>query len=110
MAIIKSNPVSKGINGEVFVVSDKSIISEPTYNTSGESLIIVRNINSSKIILNSLNTDRVTIKSMTSTLVIPDRGKIDEQYDEIILDNTSCVEFSFVGGNWYITSSDGLKY
>ena len=33
----------------------------------------------------------------------------DEDYDEIIADQYACIEFRFVGGNWYILSSDGLK-
>ena len=36
-------------------------------------------------------------------------GQIDEQYDEILIDKGSCVEFFRVDGNWYIISSDGLK-
>jgi hypothetical protein len=46
---------------------------------------------------------------MTRTLVKPDIGKIDEDYDEILLDRYACVEFRFVVNNWYILSSDGLK-
>ena len=32
-----------------------------------------------------------------------------EDYDELVMDKFSCVEFRFVGGIWYILSSDGLK-
>jgi hypothetical protein len=39
----------------------------------------------------------------------PDIGKIDEDYDEIVMDKYSCIEFRFCGGSWYILSSDGLK-
>jgi hypothetical protein len=39
----------------------------------------------------------------------PDIGKIDEDYDEIVMDRYACVEFRFCGGSWYILSSDGLK-
>jgi hypothetical protein len=46
---------------------------------------------------------------MVPTTIKPDVGKIDEEYDEIVLDKFSCVVFRLVGGNWYILSSDGLK-
>jgi len=46
---------------------------------------------------------------MTKVLIIPDVGRIDETYDEIMLDTGACVEFRFCVGNWYILSSDGLK-
>lgn len=46
---------------------------------------------------------------MTKILVIPDIGKIDEEYDELLLNEYSCVELRFVPNNWYILSSDGLK-
>ena len=34
---------------------------------------------------------------------------IDEEWDELLLEKGSCVQFQFVQGNWYILSSDGLK-
>ena len=46
---------------------------------------------------------------MTHLTIKPDLGKIDEEYDEIVMDRFACVEFRFVGGTWYILSSDGLK-
>ena len=46
---------------------------------------------------------------MTKVLIIPDMGKIDEEYDEILIDKGACVEFRFCAGTWYIMSSDGLK-
>jgi hypothetical protein len=36
-------------------------------------------------------------------------GLIDEEYDEIVTSKGACVELRFIGGNWYIMSSDGLK-
>ena len=36
-------------------------------------------------------------------------GKIDDEYDEILIDRGACVEFAYVAGGWYILSSDGLK-
>jgi len=46
---------------------------------------------------------------MTLLTIKPDIGKIDEDYDEIVADKYSCIEFRFCAGNWYILSSDGLK-
>jgi len=54
-------------------------------------------------------TKRIVIKSLTSVLVKPDLGSIDEEWDELLLEKGSCVQFQFVQGNWYILSSDGLK-
>ena len=60
MAIVKSKPEEKIINGQVVIVSDKVVISTPTYQTQGESLIIVKDIDLSEIILETnLNCDHV---------------------------------------------------
>jgi hypothetical protein len=48
------------------------------------------------------------VKSLTHVIVKSD-AKIDEEFDEIELDKSSCVEFRKVGEYWYILSSDGLK-
>mgnify|MGYP006999128921 FL=1 len=109
MAIIKSIPSRKIINDLIIDSSEISVISELDYKTNGESCIIVRGVSQSVITLNSITTDHVVIKSMTKVTIKPDIGKIDEDYDEIIADQYACIEFRFVGGNWYILSSDGLK-
>ena len=109
MAIIKSIPIQKVINGSFVNVSDMSIVSETEYSTFGESFIIVRAVPSCSLILDSKNTDDVTVKAMTEVKVIPDLNKIDEEYDEIILEKGACVEFKHCSGTWYIVSSDGLK-
>lgn len=109
MAIIKSIPSRKIINGLSIDSSEISVVSELEYTTNGESCIIVRGVSESVITLNSVTTDHVVIKSMTKVTIKPSVGKIDEEYDEIIADQYSCIEFRFVGGNWYILSSDGLK-
>jgi hypothetical protein len=49
------------------------------------------------------------IKALTLLTIIPDMGKIDEEFDEINCDRGACIEFRFCNGNWYILSSDGLK-
>jgi hypothetical protein len=109
MAIIKSIPSRKIINGLIIDSSEISVVSELDYKTNGESCIIVRGVSESVITLNSITTDHVVIKSMTKVTIKPDVGKIDEDYDEIVADQYACIEFRFVGGNWYILSSDGLK-
>lgn len=109
MAIIKSISSKRIIRGEVINASEISVVSETTYRTSGENCVIVRGVAQSVIILDSTNTDHVVVKSMTNLTILPDVGLIDEEYDEVVVDKFACIEFRFVGGNWYILSSDGLK-
>ena len=109
MAIIKYISSKRIIKGEVINASEISVVSETTYKTNGENCIIVRGVAQSVVILDSSNTDHVVVKSMTNLTILPDVGKIDEEYDEVIVDKFACIEFRFVGGNWYILSSDGLK-
>lgn len=109
MAIIKTIPSQRIIHGRILNTSEVSMVSESEYSTQGEDCVIVRGIPFSKITLNSNTTDHTVIKSLTHMIIVPDVGKIDEQYDEIEMDTGACVEFRFCGGNWYILSSDGLK-
>jgi hypothetical protein len=109
MAIVKTIPSRKIINGMAIETSEISVVSETEYLTSGESCILVRGVTQSTIILNSRSTDHIVVKSMTRLTIKPDIGKIDEDYDEIVADKYACIEFRFIGGNWYILSSDGLK-
>jgi hypothetical protein len=69
----------------------------------------VRNVSESTIILDSKTTDHIVVKAMTKVTIKPNIGKIDEDYDEIVADKYTCIEFRFCGGNWYIMSSEGLK-
>jgi hypothetical protein len=109
MAVIKTIPIQKVINGTFVNTSDISIVSEAEYSTSVEGFIIVRAIPQCRLILNSKNTDNVIVKAMTNVIVVPDSNKIDEEYDEISLEKGACVEFKHCSGTWYIISSDGLK-
>jgi hypothetical protein len=90
------------------VITDK-IVTEETYKIDEELLVIVKDIESSEVTLNSEKNKTVTIKSLTTVLIKPDVGLIDEEWDELLLEKGSCVHLSFVEGNWYIISSDGLK-
>jgi hypothetical protein len=114
MPIIKQIPIRKTIMKKNIVIEDRNeydnlILLEDNYTTNGEDLIIVKTIGGSEIILNSETTNRIVIKSLVSVLVKPNTGRIDEEWDELLLVKGACVQFQFVQGNWYILSSDGLK-
>ena len=114
MPIIKQIPIRKTIMKKNIVIEDRNeydnlILLEDNYTTNGEDLIIVKTIGRSEIILNSETTNRIVIKSLVSVLVKPNTGRIDEEWDELLLEKGACVQFQFVQGNWYILSSDGLK-
>jgi hypothetical protein len=109
MSIIRTIPSQRLINGEVINTSEVSLVSEKEYQTNGEECIIVRGVSESVVTLNSKTTDHIVVKAMTMITIKPDIGKIDEDYDEIVMDRYACVEFRFCGGSWYILSSDGLK-
>ena len=109
MAIVRTIPSRRIINGMQITTSEISMVSELDYRTNGESCVIVTGIPFAVVVLDSRTTDHVVVKSMTHLTIRPDVGKIDEDYDEIVMDRYACVEFRFVGGTWYILSSDGLK-
>jgi hypothetical protein len=109
MSIIRTIPSQRLINGEVINTSEVSLVSEREYQTNGEECIIVRGVSESVVTLNSKTTDHIVVKAMTMITIKPDIGKIDEDYDEIVMDRYACVEFRFCGNAWYILSSDGLK-
>jgi hypothetical protein len=109
MAIVKSIPVQRIINGEIIKGSESSIVSEKSYKTNGEYTIVVKSVDICDLTLDSSNTDHVVVKALTNVNVIPSIGKIDEEYDNVLLQKGACVEFKFILHNWYILSSDGLK-
>lgn len=109
MAIIKSIPSKRIINGFTIETSDSSIVIEPEYKVSGEACIVVRGISECVLTLDSSKSDHVVVKSMTNLIVKPDMNRIDEEYDEVALSRFACVEFKFIRDTWYILSSDGLK-
>jgi hypothetical protein len=84
-------------------------ITIPEYRTNGEELILVKDVDYCKILLDQNTTEHIVIKTLTKVLILPMMGQIDEQYDEILIDRGACVEFFRVDGGWYILSSDGLK-
>ena len=84
-------------------------ITIPEYRTNGEELILVKDVDYCKILLDQNTTEHIVIKTLTKVLILPMMGQIDEQYDEILIDRGAAVEFFRVDGNWFIISSDGLK-
>ena len=85
------------------------IISSSEYITNEETILIIKDVDECQVTLNSQKSNRVVVKSLTTVIVKSDVGQIDEDWDELLLEKGACVQFQFVEGNWYITSSDGLK-
>jgi hypothetical protein len=87
----------------------KRIVKTSRYVTNGESLILVKDIGECRIILDDTTTEHIIIKTLTKVFITALRNKIDETYDEILIDRGACVEFYLLEDYWYIVSSDGLK-
>ena len=108
MAIFKSPPITKIINGFAIKTSESSLVSNDTYTTSGEDAIIVKDVKACKVHLDSKTTEHISIKSLTDVLIVGDYS-IDEEFDEIELHNGASIELRFIKDGWFIMSSDGLK-
>jgi len=91
------------------IIPMKKIITSNEYQTNGEVLIVVKDVETCNLKLDSNTTEHIIIKALTKVFIRPSSGKIDEFYDEIFIDWGACVEFYLLEGNWYIVSSDGLK-
>jgi hypothetical protein len=91
------------------VIELKRVISLPKYITNGEEFLVVKDVESCELILDGTTTSEIKIKSLTDTIIKSKQGRIDEYYDEILINNRACIELIFLNGNWYITSSDGIK-
>lgn len=113
MSIIKEKPNRKTvIRGERSINIDTFetvIVSDEFYSTNGELLIVVRDVSHCKIKLDSTTTDKIKIKTLTNCIIIPDIGRIDEDWDEISVGRGACVELQNINGVWYVLSSDGVK-
>jgi hypothetical protein len=109
MAVIRSRPSERIINGNVIRSSENAIVSDTQFRTRGEFLIIVKSVSSCTITLDHSTTDHVIVKALTNVLILPSIGLIDEEFEEVSINKGACVEFIFASGNWYIVSSDGLK-
>lgn len=95
--------------GQSISTKIKKVVNTPNYETNGEYLLIVKDVDKCTITLNGYTTESVKIKVLTRTSIISKHSLIDEQYEEIEVDNGACVELEYVEGNWYIISSDGMK-
>jgi len=87
------------------------IISSSSYKVVDEDVILVKNTKKCDITLPIKFTEgkKINIKSFTSTLITPEKGLIDEDWEELALEDGSSVQLTLIEGNWYILSSDGLK-
>jgi hypothetical protein len=108
MAIFKSTPVTKIINGITIKTSESTLLSNTSYTTKGEGAIIVKEVNNCTITLDSETTEHITIKALTDVLVVGDYP-IDDEFEEIELQRGASAELRFLKNGWYIMSSDGLK-
>ena len=97
------------IGEEVLLTSQVCMISDETYTTEGESVVITKDLELIEVILNHRNTDHVIIKALTNTKIKPIEGLIDEEFNEINIEKGACVELYYAFGSWFIVSSDGLK-
>jgi hypothetical protein len=109
MPIQRSIPSQRIIAGEVINTSEITFVSNPSYSTNGEALIVTKEFENIEIILDSSTTDHIIVKSLTNTKIKPIWGLIDEEYSEINIGKGACVELYFSFGNWYVVSSDGFK-
>ena len=109
MPIQRSIPSQRIIAGQVINTSEITFVSNPTYSTEGEALIVTKESENVEIILDSSTTDHIIVKALTNTKIKPVWGLIDEEYSEINIGKGACVELYFSFGNWYIVSSDGIK-
>ena len=113
MGIYRERPIRKtvfrggrSLNLNTFEII---VVSESSYSTNGEILLLVKYVNQCKVKLDSTTTDKITIKSLTNCTIVPDMGRIDEDWDEIHIGKGACVELQNIQGLWYVLSSDGLK-
>ena len=85
------------------------VVSQDYYVTNGETLIIVKDVETCKIFLDSNTTEKIIIKTLTHCIIMPDQNRIDEDWGQLDIDRGACVQFQHVDGIWYILSSDGIK-
>ena len=92
------------------IVNGQEIPQENTQKLNKEVLIVVRDSENYEVILNSTEYTHVIVKSLIKTVIKPDVGLIDEEWEELLLEKGSCVQFQFVEDSWFILSSDGIKF
>jgi hypothetical protein len=87
----------------------KKVVTESSYTTNGEDLILIKNTEHCNLVLDNSKSDHIIIKVLTNVTITPSIGKIDEYYDELNISKGACVEMVLIENNWYIISSDGIK-
>lgn len=96
----------KQVGQKVYTI--KKVVDTPVYMTDDEEFILVKNT-VERVILDNKKTNQITIKALSPVVVSCTENKIDEEYDEILLEKGSCVQLVKLNNIWYIVSSDGLK-
>jgi hypothetical protein len=109
MAVVKSIPINRYVNGRVINNSESVVVSEKEYTTSGEYTVIIKSVDHCELFLDHNTTIHCVIKALTNVTLKPLEGLIDEEWDDIELTKGACVELKYILHNWYILSSDGLK-
>lgn len=87
----------------------KKVVTESSYTTNGEDLILIKNTEHCNLVLDNTKSDHIIIKVLTNVTITPSIGKIDEYYDELNISKGACVEMVLIENGWYIISSDGIK-
>lgn len=85
-------------------------ITDSSYTTNGENIILVKNTDYCEITLDENTTTHLVVKSLTNTLLKTNGPLIDDYYVEIMTKKGSCVELMYIDSCWYVLSSDGLKF
>jgi hypothetical protein len=110
---MKSTLVRKKIGDKIYQEFTQErmvkIVTNSSYTTNGESILIIKDSPICNLYLDSSTTKTIKIKAMTKVSIIPKNSSIDEFYDELVIEKGACVELEFVDNSWYILSSDGLK-
>ena len=103
MAIFKSTPITRIVNGKETLSSESVIVSNSQYNTNGEKFIVVKGISECNLYLDSKTSDHIIVKALTVINITSDK-QIDEEFDIIELNKGACVEFKLIGDCWYHSS------
>jgi hypothetical protein len=87
------------------------IVRTSGYSIVDEDFILTKAVKECEIILGRIFPEgkKINIKSLTNTIIKQEVGLIDEEWDELLLEEGSSVQFLSIEGHWYILSSDGLK-
>ncbi len=91
------------------IVDGVEVLREKTQKLNKELLLVIRDSENFEVVLDSTKYNYVVVKSLIKTIIKPDVGLIDEEWEELLLEKGSCVQFQFVEDVWLILSSDGIK-